>query len=92
VTNRTIEDVGDLPYATLVPVLDALVAAGNAAIDGGFLNSPGGWYCRLANPIDFDLLVETLVLPSSVDLIVDGDTVLDRATWCAVLGPLSDGY
>jgi hypothetical protein len=79
------------PFAALIPLVAALVAAGNEAVDGAFLNSPGGWYCRMASPIDFGLL-GALELPGTIELSPEHDTVLDRSTWSAVLGPLSAGY
>jgi hypothetical protein len=83
---------GEASYGALMPVVNLLVDAGNTAIDGGFLNSPGGWYCRMAASIDFELLRSQLQLPSSIELFVAGDTVLDRSTWSAVIGPLGDAY
>lgn len=79
-------------YAKLVPLVKVLEAVGNVSVDGGFLNSPAGWYCRMRDPIDFDLLRDRDVLLPTFDVSEARDTVLDRATWSAVLGPGSPTY
>jgi hypothetical protein len=45
----------------LVPLVQILECAGNTALDGGFLNSPDGWYCRMSAPIDFESSCQTLL-------------------------------
>ena len=80
------------PYASLEPVVALLEECGNFPVDGGFLNSPGGWYCRMRDRLDIALIRSSLEVPASWVLSADGDTVLDRNTWCAVLGPAADGY
>ncbi|QWC84616.1 hypothetical protein KLP28_13730 [Nocardioidaceae bacterium] len=54
-------------YASLVPVVELLVAHGNSLADDGFLNSPGGWYCRMTKTLDIDLVERERDLPASVD-------------------------
>ena len=75
------------PYESLLAVVDLLERAGNAAIDGGFLNSPAGWYCRMRDPLDLGLVRRELTIPSSWSLSEVHDTIHDRSTWCAVVGP-----
>jgi len=83
---------GGRAYNALLPLVDTLVQSGNLPIDGGFLNSPGGWYCRVRDPINFELLRSVASIPPDIELHDDGDTVLDRSTWAAILGPGADGY
>lgn len=75
------------PYASLMPVVLLLEEHGNVQLDGGFLNSPSGWYCRMRDPIDVNLVEGALALPSEWVVSHGNDTILDRTTWCAILGP-----
>ena len=77
------------PYDNLSPIVDALVAAGNATIDGGFVLNQAGWSCRMTKPVDLDLVRQHFELPPSIDLSAEHDTILDRSTWVAIEGPLS---
>jgi hypothetical protein len=77
------------PYENLSPIVDALAAAGNSAIEGGFVLNQAGWACRMAKPIDFVLVREQFELPPSIDVAAEQDTILDRSTWVAIEGPLS---
>jgi hypothetical protein len=71
-----------LPYANLLPLVETLLAHGNAlAFDGDpFLLIGDGWCCQLRNSINFDLVEATFVLPATIicsrrrDRIVDGLT------------------
>ena len=74
-------------YAALLPVVELLVAHGNEPADGGFLNSPGGWYCRMTQTLDIDLVQRELDLPPSVSCSREVDTIGDRATWASIIGP-----
>ncbi|MEI2640056.1 MAG: hypothetical protein V9F03_13820 [Microthrixaceae bacterium] len=76
----------------LLPFVELLIGAGNEAIDDGFLNSPAGWYCRMRDPLDFALIREELHWPGHVEVSELHDSVLDRSTWAAVLGPGAEGY
>jgi hypothetical protein len=64
-----------------------LVEAGNEVLDGGFLLSNAGWGCRVARPIDGDLLLATFTLPTNIEFSPEFDTVLDRLSWCSIEGP-----
>jgi hypothetical protein len=75
------------PFANLLPIVAALVADGNAVVDGGFVLEPGGWNCRLARAIDFTLIRDRFALPASIQLSPPHDTVLDRLTWSSIEGP-----
>jgi hypothetical protein len=77
----------DAPYGNLVPLVDRLVELGNVAVDGGFIPSQGGWYCRLEKPIDFSAVEEVFELPPTIKLAASHDTILDERSWCAILGP-----
>jgi hypothetical protein len=80
------------PYDSLLPIIRVLERHGSVAVDGGFLNSPAGWYCRMSRSIDFEREKAECDLPRSVDLAEEYDTIIDRSTWCSILGPGSDGY
>lgn len=80
------------PFFPLLPVVKILEEHGNLAVDGGFLNSPSGWYCRMRDPLDVHLIRAAGNAPPNWDVSEEGDTVLDRNTWCAILGPGADGY
>lgn len=77
----------DRPYANLVPIVEALVSAGNEASRGGFVNSQGGYYCSLAAPIDFELVRANFEFPKSIELSQEHDTILDKLSWVAIIGP-----
>jgi hypothetical protein len=74
-------------YEPLLAVVALLEAAGEPPVDGGFLNSPGGWYCRMRDPLDLGLVRRELIVPSIWSLSEAHDTILDQSTWCSVLGP-----
>ena len=74
----------------LLPVVELLVAHGNLAVAGGFVNSQGGWYCQMSDRLDHDLVRQNLVVPSSWDMSEAHDTILDRLTWSCIVGPGGD--
>jgi hypothetical protein len=78
------------PYENLVPIVDALVAAGNTTVTRGFVNSQGGFYCQLAKPIDFDVVAREFELPASISLAPEYDTILDKLSWVAIIGAAAD--
>jgi hypothetical protein len=53
------------PHESLLAFVALLEAAGNVALDGGFLNSPAGWYRRMRDPLDLELVRRVLIVPSS---------------------------
>ena len=57
-----------LPYANLLPLVETLLAHGNALVFDGdtFLLTHDGWCCQLRDPIDFDLVEATFVLPATI--------------------------
>lgn len=77
------------PYANLLPILDALVAAGNELLDGGFLLNKDGWSCRLAHPIDFGLVEANFRLPPNISLAAEVGSIHDRLSWAQIEGPRS---
>ncbi|HYN69070.1 MAG TPA: hypothetical protein VEX41_02540 [Candidatus Eisenbacteria bacterium] len=78
------------PYANLLPIAEALAAAGNSILDGGFVLTQGGWECRLGSPIDFDLVSSQFVLPASIEASPRHDSILDRLSWCVIEGSTAD--
>ena len=83
-------DAPGRPYERLVPLVEALVAAGNRLRyengDRGFIPQPDGYNCFLAEPIDFDLLRSTFELPDDLRLRPEKDTVVDAVTYCSIHG------
>jgi hypothetical protein len=75
------------PYENLLPILDALVVAGNVALDGGFVLHQDGWRGRVAKPIDVDLVDRLFQLPRSIRVSRAHDTILDESTWVSIEGP-----
>jgi hypothetical protein len=80
---------GALPYANLLPLIDTLLAHGNAlAFDGDpFLLSRDGWCCQLRDPIDFDLVEATFVLPATIICPRRHDGIVDVLTRSFIKGP-----
>jgi len=85
------------PFANLVPIVEALVGAGNVLgrdsklrADCGFYMTQGGWQCDLELPIDFALVLGRFKLPASIEASEAFDTILDRLSWCAIEGPGAD--
>lgn len=74
------------PYANLLPLVEALANHGNEA-SGPFVLDQSGWWCRVARPIDFDFIDANFDLPPSITLGRGHDTVLDRLSWSAIIGP-----
>jgi hypothetical protein len=68
-------------------MLRLLVDQGNVALDGGFVLNQDGWRCRMAHPLDLDLLAKSFAMPDTIVMSRDFYTVLDRATWCSIEGP-----
>jgi hypothetical protein len=48
--------MSDPEWAHLQPLVDALVAAGNEPVDGGFRANQGGTDCYMRDPLDYDVL------------------------------------
>jgi hypothetical protein len=80
---------GALPYANLLPLVDTLLAHGNAlAFDGDpFLLTSDGWRCQLRNPIDFALVEATFVLPATIICPRRHDGIVDVLTRSFIRGP-----
>jgi len=81
---------GETPMSHLVPVLLALVGAGNELRYDtpyfGFLPQPHGWYCELIGPIDFDLLEARFELPDTIHLDREHDLISDDGNQAEIYG------
>ncbi len=81
---------GETPMSHLVPVLLALVEAGNEVRYDteyfGFLPQPHGWYCELIAPIDFDLLAARFELPDTIQPDPENDRILDDGNQAEIYG------
>lgn len=77
------------PYANLLPLVEKLRAGGNALIfDGdGFLLVQDGWCCELRDPIDFDVVEATFVLPESIVCLRRQDRIVESLTRSEIGGP-----
>jgi hypothetical protein len=77
------------PYANLLPLVEKLRGCGNALIfdSDGFLLVQDGWCCELRDPIDFDVVEATFVLPDSIVCLRQQDRIVDRLTRSEISGP-----
>lgn len=73
------------PHDNLVPIVDALVAAGNS-IRHDFHPTMQGPECLLRDAIDFDLVSEMFDLPPNVELFAQLDSIGDQLTWVGIQG------
>ncbi|MET7804515.1 hypothetical protein [Micromonospora chersina] len=74
----------------LLPLVDALLAVGNAlephpATDEPFGPSQGGYYCQLTKPIDF-AVVRALPLSDQVHLVEHADYIWCEHCWAEIYG------
>ena len=81
---------GEPVMSHLVPVLLALVGAGNEvrwqSEHFGFLPQPDGWFCELIEPIDFDLLAARFELPETIHLDPEHDRIIDEGNHAEIYG------
>ncbi|MGC5017095.1 hypothetical protein [Micromonospora sp. DT47] len=80
----------DDDHRHLLPLIDALLAAGNAlephpATEEAFRPSQGGYYCQLAKPIDFQVL-QGLPLGEKVHLVEQADYIWCEHCWAEIRG------
>ena len=77
------------PYANLLPLVEKLRRGGNALMfDGdGFLLLQDGWCCELRDPIDFEVVQASFVLPDSIVCVRHQDRIVDRLTRSEISGP-----
>jgi hypothetical protein len=75
------------PYMNLLPIAEFLEEHGNAALDGGFIMTRDGWQCRMAKPLDVDLILMSFELPPNVQASEYYDSIHDRLTWSVIEGP-----
>ena len=92
--DREVIDAHDRPgepaMSHLAPVMVALVEAGNTVSfrndNFGFISQPHGWMAYLDKPIDFDLIERRFVLPPSIRLNREADTIDDHMYYSTVYG------
>jgi hypothetical protein len=86
---------GELPYAHLKPIVEALLEAGNEPsppFEGhvpnglGFYQDKHGWCCGLLRRIDFELVERLFELPPSLSLNAESNSISDRQTWIEIRG------
>jgi hypothetical protein len=86
---------GEVPYAHLKPIVQALIDAGNEPSPPpggqvpnrlGFYQDNHGWRCDLLGPIDFDLLDRKFELPPSLSLNPEANSISDGRTWIEISG------
>jgi hypothetical protein len=79
-------DVGGRDWAHLDQLVDALVAAGNVSVSGGFRPSQGGMYCAMRDRLDPGLVAEWVVRDGRLSYTPEDDEVSCRHCWASVLG------
>lgn len=73
----------------LLPLVDALVANGNAVVGNGFCPTQAGYECEMANPLDFDVLSSLVPADEpSVHLSPGSDLLWCTHCWASLFGPL----
>jgi hypothetical protein len=86
---------GAAPYSNLCPIVEALIARGNAPSpvrSGHVLNPLGfyedrdGWVCDLRDLIDFAYLEREFSFPMSISLNHEANTISDRNSWIQIRG------
>jgi len=77
-----------LPYANLLPLVEALLAHGNMLVFEGdpFRLTRNGWYCELREPINFDLIEASFVLPETTVCSRQRDGIVDVLTRSFITG------
>ena len=72
----------------MLPIVDALRAAGNEPIYEGFHPTQGGWDCEMRLPLDLEKVKPLIAVnEQAVHLRLGPDEVLCRHCWASVLGP-----
>jgi hypothetical protein len=81
-------DPGARPvYTHLDPIVELLLRSGNRlARDYRWGENRTGFFCFFAGPIDFDLIEQTLELPSFVRLDREHDVIECDRTWASIKG------
>ena len=77
-----------MPYTNLLPLVQAVLANDNTLVfeDDPFVLKPGGWYCQLREPIDFDLIEASFVLPPTIICSRRRDGIVDVITRSFITG------
>ena len=77
-----------MPYTNLLPLVEAVLARGNTLVLEGdpFVLKPSGWYCELRDPIDFDLIEASFVLPPTIICSRQRDGIVDVFTRSFITG------
>lgn len=77
---------GKPPYAHLDPIVDALLSGGNVlANKRRWVETKDGWLCVLKEPIDFQLVRNSFVLPKTIELFEKIGSVSCSLTWSAII-------
>jgi hypothetical protein len=72
-------------YVHLLPIVEALIAEGNASADG-FHGTKDGYLCLMQKPIDFNFVRERFALPPSIELMNETNEIFCTKTWCRIRG------
>jgi hypothetical protein len=76
-------------YSHLEPIVDLLLANGNKlALPYRWGENRTGFYCILAQPIDFPLVRASFDLPSHVRLEVETGSIQCDVTWASMRGAM----
>jgi hypothetical protein len=84
---RVPANLSDPPYSHLLPILDGLVANGNAPVNrAGFYMTRDGYRCDLTRSIDFGLLRRTFEFPPTIILSEELDSLFCKNSWVQIVG------
>lgn len=73
----------------LLPLVDGLVANGNAVVASGFSPTQGGYECEMAKPLDFTVLRSLVPADdTNIHLSPDGDLLWCSHCWASLFGSL----
>ena len=77
-----------MPYTNLLPLVEAVLASGNTLVFDGdpFVLKSSGWYCELRDPIGFDLIEASFVLPPTIICLRRRDGIVDIFTRSFITG------
>lgn len=76
------------PYRHMQPIVDFLVRNGNEIVTekSGFYLTQGGWVCDFRFYIDYDLVHNAFVLPSSIRFAENVNAILCDRSWVEIRG------
>lgn len=83
------------PYAHLIPLVQFICKNGNyfsppvgksIPNEFGFYQDKDGWKCDFFNPIDFNLVQNNFIFPSTISLNPGSQSIFCRNSWIGIRG------